>query len=45
MNLAIPALSGEIKEANSYYEDPFECVGRFDFTRTRVTHLEKRGKI
>ena len=20
-----------IKEANAYYEDPFECVGRFDF--------------
>jgi len=31
MNLAIHGLSGEIKEANSYYEDPFECLGRFDF--------------
>jgi type I restriction enzyme M protein len=31
MNLAIHGLTGEIKEANSYYEDPFECVGRFDF--------------
>ena len=31
MNLAIHGLSGEIKEANAYYEDPFECVGRFDF--------------
>jgi type I restriction enzyme M protein len=31
MNIAIHGLSGEIKEANSYYEDPFECVGRFDF--------------
>jgi type I restriction enzyme M protein len=31
MNLAIHGLSGEIKEANSYYEDPFECVDRFDF--------------
>jgi type I restriction enzyme M protein len=31
MNLAIHALSGEIKEANSYYKDPFECLGRFDF--------------
>jgi type I restriction enzyme M protein len=31
MNLAIHGLSGEIKEANSYYEDPYECVGRFDF--------------
>jgi type I restriction enzyme M protein len=31
MNLAIHGLSGEIREANSYYDDPFECVGRFDF--------------
>ncbi|HVB79841.1 MAG TPA: class I SAM-dependent DNA methyltransferase [Candidatus Binataceae bacterium] len=31
MNLAIHGLSGEIKEANSYYEDPFDCVGKFDF--------------
>jgi type I restriction enzyme M protein len=31
MNLAIHGLSGEIKEANSYYEDPYDCVGRFDF--------------
>ena len=31
MNLAIHGLSGEVKEANSYYEDPFGCVGRFDF--------------
>ena len=31
MNLAIHGLSGEIKEANSYYEDPFDCVDRFDF--------------
>jgi type I restriction enzyme M protein len=31
MNLAIHGLSGEIMEANSYYEDPYDCVGRFDF--------------
>jgi type I restriction enzyme M protein len=31
MNLAIHGLSGKITEANSYYEDPYECVGRFDF--------------
>ena len=24
-------LEGEIREANSYYEDPFESTGRFDF--------------
>jgi type I restriction enzyme M protein len=31
MNLAVHGLSGTIVEANSYYDDPFNCVGRFDF--------------
>ncbi len=31
MNLAVHGLSGEIREGNSYYEDPFESLGRFDF--------------
>jgi type I restriction enzyme M protein len=31
MNLAIHGLSGEIIEANAYYDDPFECLGKFDF--------------
>jgi type I restriction enzyme M protein len=31
MNLAIHGLSGQIKEANSYYDDPHEAVGKFDF--------------
>jgi type I restriction enzyme M protein len=31
MNLAIHGLSGDIMEANSYYEDPHEAVGKFDF--------------
>lgn len=31
MNLAVHGLSGEIREGNSYYEDPHESVGRFDF--------------
>ena len=31
MNLAIHGLEGDIREANSYYEDPFESAGRFDF--------------
>jgi type I restriction enzyme M protein len=31
MNLAIHGLSGKITEAISYYDDPYECVGRFDF--------------
>lgn len=31
MNLAVHGLSGEIREGNSYYEDPHDSVGRFDF--------------
>ena len=31
MNLAVHGLSGEIREANSYYEDPFKSFERFDF--------------
>ena len=31
MNLAVHALEGDIKQANSYYEDPHNCFGRFDF--------------
>jgi type I restriction enzyme M protein len=31
MNLAVHGLSGDIREANTYYEDIHEQVGRFDF--------------
>lgn len=31
LNLAVHGLSGDIREANSYYEDPHKLVGRFDF--------------
>ena len=31
MNLAVHALEGDIKQANSYYEDPHDCLDRFDF--------------
>ncbi len=31
MNLAVHGLEGDIKQANSYYEDPHNCLGRFDF--------------
>lgn len=31
MNLAVHGLSGEIVEGNSYYQDPFESLGHFDF--------------
>ena len=31
MNLALHGLSGDIRLANSYYDDPHHCVGAFDF--------------
>jgi type I restriction enzyme M protein len=31
LNLAVHGLSGDIREANSYYDDPHRLVGKFDF--------------
>ncbi|MBN1416492.1 MAG: N-6 DNA methylase [Bacteroidales bacterium] len=31
MNLAVNGLRGEIIQANTYYEDPFDCYGKFDY--------------
>ena len=31
MNLAVHGLSGDLREANSYYDDPHKLTGRFDF--------------
>lgn len=31
LNLAVHGLSGNIKEASSYYDDPHRLVGKFDF--------------
>jgi type I restriction enzyme M protein len=31
MNLAVNGLRGEIKSANSYYEDPYNCYEHFDY--------------
>jgi type I restriction enzyme M protein len=31
MNLAVHGLSGDIREANTYYDDPHQLVGKFDF--------------
>jgi len=31
MNLAVHGLSGDIREANSYYDDPHKLINRFDF--------------
>jgi len=31
MNLAVNGLRGDIRQANAYYEDPFDGFGKFDF--------------
>ncbi len=31
MNLAVNGLRGEVKQANTYYEDPFSSFGAFDY--------------
>ena len=31
MNLAVHGLEGDIRQANSYYDDPHRCVDKFDF--------------
>ncbi len=31
MNLAVHGLEGQISQSNTYYEDPFKSVGKFDY--------------
>jgi type I restriction enzyme M protein len=31
MNLAVHGLGGQVKQTNTYYDDPFDSVGRFDY--------------
>ena len=31
MNLAVHGLEGQISQSNTYYEDPFQAVGQFDY--------------
>jgi type I restriction enzyme M protein len=31
MNLAVHGLEGQVSQSNSYYDDPFEVVGQFDY--------------
>ena len=49
MNLAIHGLSGKIALVNSFYEDPFESVGKFDFVLANppfnVKGKDKNGQI
>ncbi len=49
MNLAIHGLSGKIAEVNSFYEDVFQSVGKFDFVLANppfnVKGKDKNGQI
>ena len=31
MNLAVHGLEGDVRQSNTYYENPFNCVGKFDY--------------
>jgi type I restriction enzyme M protein len=41
MNLAVHGLEGEIKEANSYYEDEHRSIGAFDFLLSGFSTLPR----
>jgi len=49
MNLSIHGLSGKIIQANSFYEDVYESVGKFDFVLANppfnVKGKDKRGQL
>jgi type I restriction enzyme M protein len=49
MNLAIHGLSGKIMQANSYYEDVHESVGKFDFVLANppfnVEGVDENGQV
>lgn len=49
MNLAIHGLSGKIMQANTYYEDPHNCVGKFDYVLANppfnVSGVDKNGQV
>ncbi|MEZ0083786.1 type I restriction-modification system subunit M [Bradyrhizobium japonicum] len=41
MNLAVHGLSGEVRVANSYYDDPHKLLGRFDFVMANPPFNQK----
>lgn len=49
MNLAIHGLSGKIMQANSYYEDVFGSIGKFDFVLANppfnVEGVDENGQV
>lgn len=41
LNLAVHGLSGDLREANTYYDDPHKMVGRFDFVMANPPFNQK----
>lgn len=41
MNLALHNIRGTITEANSYYSDPYNCFGRFDYVMAIIWSIIK----
>jgi type I restriction enzyme M protein len=41
MNLAVHGLSGDVREAISYYDDPHKLIGRFDFVMANPPFNQK----
>ena len=46
MNLAVHGLEGQVRQANTYYEDPFKATGQFDYVMANppfnVNKIDKR---
>lgn len=45
LNLAVHGLSGDIRVASSYYEDPHQMVGKFDFVMANPPFNQKEVDI
>jgi type I restriction enzyme M protein len=43
LNLAVHGISGDIREANSYYEDPHDLVDKFDFVMANPPFNQKEA--
>ena len=39
MNLAVHGLTGDIREANTFYEDIHNCVDKFDFVQVTASNM------
>jgi type I restriction enzyme M protein len=46
MNLAVHGLGGQVSQSNTYYEDPFDCVGGFDYVMANPPfNVNRQGEV